>query len=237
MKTAVVLGVGPLDGLGSQLCQRFGQTHHVLIGGRTAQKIELTAKEIEKNGGSATAVVTDATNEADVNALIEQAGDQLDVAIYNAGNNMPGKIAEMTTQYFEDAWRIGCLGGFMFGRAAVKTFLKSGGGTLLFTGASASLRGRAGFGAFNSAKSGLRIMAMAMAKEYAADNIHVGHVVIDGPIGGEKIKTRFPDRAAQLGEAGMISIQGLVDAYQFLYNQPANAWTFEVDMRTSKENW
>jgi len=237
MKTAIILGVGPLDGLGSQLCQRYGKTHHVLVGGRTAEKIELTVKEIEKNGGSAQAVVTDATNEADVKALVDQAGDQLDVAVYNAGNNMPGKIAEMTTEYFENAWRIGCLGGFMFGRDAINSFLKSGGGTLLFTGASASLRGRSGFGAFNSAKSGLRIMAMAMAKEYAADNIHVGHVVIDGPIGGEKIKTRFPDRAAELGEAGMISIQGLVDGYQFLHNQPANAWTFELDMRTSKENW
>ncbi len=80
-------------------------------------------------------------------------------------------------------------------------------------------------------------MAMAMAKEYAADNIHVGHVIIDGPIGGEKIKTRFPERAAELGEAGLLSIPGLVDGYQFLYNQPANAWTFELDMRTSKENW
>ena len=107
----------------------------------------------------------------------------------------------------------------------------------MFTGASASLRGRPGFGAFNAAKAGLRTLAQAMAKEYGPDRIHVGHVIVDGPVGGEKIKTRFPERAEKLGEEGMISIQGIVDGYEFLYRQPTNAWSFEIDMRTSKEKW
>ena len=112
-----------------------------------------------------------------------------------------------------------------------------GGGTLLFTGASASLRGRANFGAFNSSKAGLRTLAQAMAKEYAAGGIHVGHVVVDGAIGGEKVMTRFPQYAEQLGEEGMISIEGIVDGFVFLYRQPKRAWSFELDVRTSKESW
>jgi NAD(P)-dependent dehydrogenase (short-subunit alcohol dehydrogenase family) len=110
-----------------------------------------------------------------------------------------------------------------------------GSGTLLFTGASASLRGRPGFGAFNSSKAGLRTLAQAMAKEYAADGIHVGHVVVDGAIGGEKIKKRFPETASR--EERLISIEGIVEAFAFLHKQPRRAWSFEIDVRTSTENW
>jgi NAD(P)-dependent dehydrogenase (short-subunit alcohol dehydrogenase family) len=130
-----------------------------------------------------------------------------------------------------------CFGGFLFGKAAAQQFLKSDGGTLLFTGASASLRGRANFGAFNSSKGALRNLAQAMAKEYGADGIHVGHVVIDGPIDGEKINKAFPEYAERLGEAGMIDINGIVDGFMYLYQQPRRAWTFEIDIRTSVEKW
>ena len=108
---------------------------------------------------------------------------------------------------------------------------------MLFTGASASLRGKPNFGAFNSSKGALRNLAQAIAKEYGPEGVHVGHVVVDGPIGGEKIMSRFPKYAEKLGQAGMISIEGIVDAYVYLYRQPRNAWTFEVDVRTSIENW
>ena len=110
-------------------------------------------------------------------------------------------------------------------------------GTLLFTGASASLRGRANFGAFNSSKGALRNLAQAMAKEYASDGIHVGHVVVDGPIGGEKIIKGIPEYAEKLGQEGMIDLKGITDAFSFLFHQPKNAWTFELDVRTSKEKW
>jgi NAD(P)-dependent dehydrogenase (short-subunit alcohol dehydrogenase family) len=106
---------------------------------------------------------------------------------------------------------------------------------LLFTGASASLRGRSGYGAFNSSKAGLRTLAQAMAKEYAGDGIHVGHVVVDGAIGGEKIKTRFPEAAGR--EERLISIEGIVDGFVFLQKQPPRAWSFELDVRTSHEKW
>ena len=164
-----------------------------------------------------------------------QAGP-LSVAIYNAGNNTPGKIVDMEAAYFERSWKICCFGGFLFAREAIKQ-MQASGGTLLFTGASASLRGRPGFGAFNSSKAALRTLAQALAKEYGPENIHVGHVIVDGAINGEKIKTRWPTYAEKLGDEGMISIDGIVDAYEFLYRQPNTAWTFEVDLRTSIENW
>ena len=141
----------------------------------------------------------------------------------------------MTAEYFEQSWRVVCFGGFLFGREAVRRMVPKGAGTLLFTGASASLRGRSGYGAFNSSKAGLRTLAQAMAKEYAADGIHVGHVVVDGAIGGEKIKTRFPEAASR--EERLISIEGIVDGFVFLHQQPPRAWSFELDVRTMHEKW
>ena len=236
-RKAIVIGVGPEDGLGGQLCVRFAERgHHVFIAGRTAAKVEELAGRI---GDNATPVVADATDEAQVAALFDTAdaaAGELALAIYNAGNNMPGRIADMEASYFESAWRVGTFGGFLFGREAVRR-MRGRGGTLLFTGASASLRGRANFGAFNAAKGGLRNLAQAMAKEHGEDGIHVGHVVVDGPIGGEKIKQGFPEFAERLGEDRMIDIGGIVDGYEFLYNQPRRAWSFEVDVRTSLENW
>ncbi len=238
MKTAVVMGVGPLRGLGAQLCKRFAQMgFHVLAAGRTPETLEAVVLDIDSDGGSAEPMVADATSEADVVALFDAAGDGLELAIYNAGNNMPGRIIEMDAQYFEDAWRVGCYGGFLFGREALRHLVPKRTGTLLFTGASASLRGRAKFGAFNSAKGALRNLAQAMAKEYGPEGVHVGHVVVDGPIGGDKIINAFPEYAEKLGEQGMISIDGIVDGFVYLYRQPPRAWTFEIDVRTAVERW
>jgi NAD(P)-dependent dehydrogenase (short-subunit alcohol dehydrogenase family) len=218
MGTAIVIGVGPDQGLGAQLCKRFAaEGLNVLVAGRAAS------------------VVADATSEKDIVALFDQAGDDLELAIYNAGNNTPGKIIDMEAGYFEQSWRVVCFGGFLFGRETVRRMVPKGAGTLLFTGASASLRGRPGYGAFNSSKAGLRTLAQAMAKEYAGNGIHVGHVVVDGAVGGEKIKTRFPDLASR--EDRLISIDGIVDGFVFLYKQPRRAWSFELDVRTSHENW
>jgi NAD(P)-dependent dehydrogenase (short-subunit alcohol dehydrogenase family) len=237
-KTAIVIGVGPDRGLGAQLCRRFAaEGLHVLVAGRTQARLDAVVEAIEQDGGRAEAVVCDATSEADTVALFDRAGDALDLAIYNAGNNTPGRIAEMEADYFEQSWRVCCFGGFLFGREAVRRMVPRGGGTLLFTGASASLRGRPFFGAFNSSKAALRTLAQAMAKEYAEEGVHVGHVVVDGAIRGEKVMTALPDYAEKLGEDGMISIEGIVDGYVFLYRQPRRAWSFELDVRTSLEKW
>ncbi len=237
MKTAIVIGVGPVQGLGAQLCIRFANEGlHVIAAGRTQEKLDAVVDYIAGQGNSAQALVADCQDETAIQALFDAAGDDLDLAIYNVGNNTPGRIDEMEASFFEYSWRVCCFGGFIFGKEAVKR-MKAKGGTLLFTGASASLRGRANFGAFNSSKGALRNLAQAMAKEYADDGIHVGHVVIDGPIHGEKILSLLPEYAEAIGEAGMISLEGIVDGYVYLYNQTSRAWSFELDVRTSKENW
>jgi NAD(P)-dependent dehydrogenase (short-subunit alcohol dehydrogenase family) len=236
MKTAIVIGVGPNLGLGAQLCRRFAANGlKVIVAGRTQSAIEAVAQDIGETGGQAVPVVADATSEGDIAGLFDIAGSDLDLAIYNAGNNTPGKIADMDASYFEQSWRVICFGGFLFGREAIRRMLPNKAGTLLFTGASASLRGRSGYGAFNSAKAGLRVLAQAMAKEYATEGIHVAHVVVDGAIAGDKIFRRFPDAVSR--EETLISIEAIVDAFAFLYNQPRRGWSFEVDVRTSQEKW
>ena len=210
---------------------------HVFAVGRTQERVEAVVADITNSGGQATAVTADATDEAQITELFERIGDGLELAIYNAGNNTPGRLVDMDADYFHNSWRVICFGAFLFGRAALRRMVAAGGGSILFTGASASLRGRPGFGAFNSAKAAMRNMAQAMAKEYAPDGIHVGHVIVDGGIFGDKILTRRPEIVERVGEDGLISIEGIVDAFVYLHNQPKSAWTFELDVRTSKENW
>ena len=238
MDKAVVIGVGPDQGLGAKLCQRFAKEGlHVFLASRSSENINNLAKQIEIQGGKATAIKTDATDEKQVISLFDQIGDGLKLAIYNAGNNTPGKILEMEADYFFNSWQVCCFGGFLFGKEAIRRFIPNKGGTLIYTGASASLRGKANFGAFNSSKAALRTLAQAISKEYGPDGIHVGHIIVDGIIAGDKfIKTR-PEIAAKMGEEGMINLEGIVDAYVYMYNQPSNAWSFELDLRTSKENW
>lgn len=237
MDSAIVIGVGPERGLGAALCRRFAAAGlHVYVAGRSQDKLEAVVATIRMRGGKATPVVADATSEADVTRLFAEVPSPLRLAVYNAGNNFSGRIAEMEAEYFERCWRVCTFGGFLFGREAVRR-MRGEGGTLLFTGASASWRGRAGFGAFNSAKGALRNLAQAMAKEYAAEDVHVGHVVVDGPIAGDKIINGFPAYAEKLGEAGMIDIEGIVDGFEYLYRQPKRAWSFELDVRTSEEKW
>ena len=232
------MGVGAEQGLGAQLAKRFAsEGMHVFIASRTQSRLDVLTVEIEQAGGKATAVCADSTNEEQVIQLFEKAGSGVNLAIYNTGNNYPGQIIDMDAEYFLKSWQSCCFGGFLFGREAVRRMVPSGKGSLLFTGASASLRGRANFGAFNSAKAGLRTLAQAMAKEYGAQGIHVGHLIIDGAIAGEKIKRHLPELAEKLGEDGMIKIEGIVDSYVHLYHQSPQSWTFELDLRTSIEKW
>lgn len=236
LRKAVIIGVGPDRGLGARLCKRFAaEGLEVVVAGRTKASLDAVVADIAGSGGRASSFVADATSEADVAALFDHAGDGVALAIYNAGNNTPGRIVDMDAGYFENSWRVACFGGFLFGREALRRMVSEKRGTLLFTGASASLRGRAGYGAFNSAKAGLRALAQAMAKEYGPDGIHVGHVVVDGAIDGDKIHDKFPDAIAR--REGLLDIEGIVDCYAFLHRQPRKAWSFELDVRTSNELW
>lgn len=240
MKTAVVIGVGPRRGLGGYLCETAArQGLHVVVAGRSLDKLGQVVAAIEAEGGNASAVICDATSEAAVVELINRAEEigPIDLAIYNAGNNMPGDYLEMEADYFEQCWRVGCFGGFLFSREALRKMTPRAEGCLLFTGASASMRGKPWFAAFTAAKGGLRNLAQSLARDFQPRGIHVGHVVVDGGIYGEKIETRVPDWYAEKGSEGLIDLQGIADAYLFMYGQPRNAWTHELNLRTHLEQF
>ncbi len=240
MKTAVVIGVGPLRGLGAVLCLTAAKAGlHVVVAGRTQAKLDAVAAEIESQGGQATAIACDTTEESQVISLMEQAEAiaPIDLAIYNAGNNMPGDYLEMEASYFETCYKVGLFGGFLFSREALRKMAPRGEGCLIFTGASASMRGKPWFAAFTAAKGGLRNLAQSLAREFQPRGVHVGHIVIDGGIYGEKIETRVPDWYKEKGSEGLIDLQGIADSYLYLYQQPRNAWTHELDLRTHLENF
>ena len=239
MKKALVIGVGPLNGLGGQLCRKIAQnSFEVFVAGRTKRSLDDVVNTILKDGNKAIPLVVDATDEDQIKNMIREVGPGLDFAIYNVGNSRPGKIIEMDASYFRESWESGCFGGFLFAKEVIKTFLfEKTAGTLIFTGASASLRGKSNFGAFNSAKGALRNLAQALAKEYAENSIHVSHVIVDGGLAGERIKQRLSDFEQRIKEGKLINIENVTDAYMFLYNQSKDAWTFELDLRTFQENW
>ena len=239
MKKALVIGVGPLNGLGGQLCKKIAQNNfEVFVAGRTKNSVDNVVDSIVQEGNKAKPIIVDSTDENQVKSMMDEVGSGLDFAIYNVGNNTPGKIIDMDPSYFRDSWESCCFGGFLFAKEVINVFLnESTPGTLLFTGASASLRGKANFGAFNSAKGALRNLAQALAKEYAENLIHVGHVIIDGGLAGEKIQQRVSDFDQRVRDGRLMDIDSVTDAYMFLYNQNKNAWTFELDIRTSKEKW
>ena len=238
-QSAVVLGVGASKGLGAALCRRFALGgFHVLVAGRTEEKITAVANEIKAVGGEATAQVCDATSEENIISLFDKAEsirDGLGAAVYNAGNNNRKPILEMSAAWFEDTWRVACYGGFLFGREAAGRLLPRGYGSVLFTGATASMRGKPPFTAFASAKAGLRIFAQAMAREFGPSGIHVGHVVIDGGINGDILNNRRPEAISERGEDGLLDIDAIADCFWQLHEQQRTAWTFEIDLRPYKE--
>ena len=239
MKKALVIGVGPLNGLGGQLCRKIANSNfEVFVAGRTSSSLDNVVNTILNDGNKAIPIVVDATDENQIKNMIKDIGPGLDFAVYNVGNSRPGKIVEMDANYFRESWESGCFGGFLFAKEVIKTFLlEKTAGTIIFTGASASLRGKSNFGAFNSAKGALRNLAQALAKEYAENSIHISHVIVDGGLAGERIKQRLSDFEERVKEGKLINIENVTDAYMFLYNQSKDAWTFELDVRTSQENW
>ena len=240
--TAVVAGVGAERGLGAELCRSFAaKGYHVLVAGRTPEKIAQVAETICKTGGSAESVTADTTREDDVIRLFDRAmspGDDreaADIVIFNAGNNRRIDFRELSAEQFEQFWRIGCFGGFLVGREAARRLAPLGRGTIIFTGASASLRGKPGFAHFAAAKAGLRMIAQSMAREYGPLGIHVAHVVIDGGIEGDRLLSRMPNLTAERGEDGLLGIDAIADTYWTIHKQKRSAWTQEVDLRPFKE--
>jgi len=239
-ETAIAVGVGPEAGLGGALCKRLAREGlHVLVAGRTPDKVETLAAAIRKAGGRATGVATDTAREQDVLDLFDRAEKEgpLEIVVYNAGNAAMGELHDMEASYFEQVWRVGCFGGFLVGREAVRRMLPRGRGTVIFTGATASMRGKPTTTAFASAKAGLRSLAQSMARADGPRGIHVAHVVVDGGIAGDKIIQGIPQFAQAMGEDGLVSLDGLADAYWYLHIQQRAAWTHELDIRTFKESF
>jgi NAD(P)-dependent dehydrogenase (short-subunit alcohol dehydrogenase family) len=241
---AVVIGVGAERGVGAALSRRFAKEgYHVLVAGRTAAKIGKVAETVRAAGGSATPVVADGTREADVVTLFDRAmaddadGAPADLFVFNMGNNAAVDFREMTAGHFEDSWRVGCFAGFLFGREAMRRLAPLGRGTVIFTGASGSLRGRPRFAAFNATKGGLRLMVQSMAREFGPEGIHVAHVIIDGGIEGDRLLSRMPDRAEKAGPDGLLNIEAIAENYWHLHRQQRSAWTQELDLRPYKETF
>ncbi len=229
-QSVLVVGVGAREGLGAAIAKRFADGgFSVTVAGRNAAKLAETAKAL----GDVEAVVGDASDPADVARFIAAANRRapLAVVVHNAGSNRPSPFLEVTSETFEQHWREHALGGFHVAQAALPVLLDNGGGSLFFTGASGSLRGKANFAPFAAAKAALRALAQSIAREFGPKNIHVAHVIIDGGIGGERLLSRLPQLREQRGPDGLLDIDAIAETYWSLHRQHRSAWTLELDLR------
>lgn len=232
--SVLVVGVGATEGLGAAIARRFGQGRYpVAIAGRNAEKLAATEAALKAAGITVASVVGDASVAADVRRFVAaaQALGPLSVAVHNAGSNRPSPFLKLSEAEFEAHWREHALGGFQLAQAALPVLLDRGGGSLFFTGASGSLRGKANFAPFASAKAAVRNLAQSIAREFGPQGIHVGHVVVDGGIEGERLLSRMPQLKDQRGPDGMLNIDAIAEAYWFMHHQHRSAWTLELDLR------
>lgn len=239
-QTALILGAGAPDGIGGALARKVaGQGFHVVVAGRTQAKIDLIAEEVRKAGGSIEAHQTDVTSSPALDQLFARlpADDPLSLVVYNAGINAMIPFETLTDAQMETFLDVCFKGGYLTAKRALPRLKAQGHGSLFFTGASASLRGKAEFGHFAAAKGALRNLAQALAREYGPHGVHVAHFIIDGIIGGARAKERLPDYLEGLGEDGALSPDAIADAYWYVHQQPRNAWTHELDLRPFKESW
>lgn len=225
----VVVGAGP--GLGAAVAARFARAgYHMVVSTRSDDNCEARAREIRQAGGSCEAIAADATEAGQVADLFEQVERRHgapSVVVFNAGAFEPSRVVDIDPGDFERCWRVGCLGGFLVGQQAARSMQRRGGGSLIFTGATASLRGGAGFANLAVPKFGLRALAQSMARELGPENIHVAHVIIDGQI-------LAPDRqhlVEQRGPDSLLDPAAIAEQYYQLHCQDRSAWTHELDLR------
>jgi len=236
----VALIVGAGDAIGSAIARRFAQEGlTVCAARRNVERLDGLIADIKADGGNAHAFALDARKEDQVTALfaqIEQDIGELEVVVFNVGANVPMTMVNTPSKKFFKIWEMACFAGFLTGREAAKVMQPRKRGTIIFTGATASTRGAAGFGAFASAKHGLRAIAQSLAREMGPNNIHVAHAVIDAPVDTAWIRENFPN-VDKLPEDGLVNPASIAEHYVFIHNQPRDAWTFEFDLRPWVERW
>jgi NAD(P)-dependent dehydrogenase (short-subunit alcohol dehydrogenase family) len=236
-----VLVVGAGDATGGAIARRFAREGYVAcVTRRDAAKLEPLRERIRTEGGIAHGFGSDARKEEAMVELVERIERDvapIEVAVFNIGANVRFGITETTARVYFKVWEMACFGGFLMGREVAKRMLERGRGTILFTGATASLRGREGYAAFAGAKAALRALAQSMARELWPKGIHVAHVVVDGAIDTEFIRSNFPERYAAKAQGGILDPEHIADAYWAIHVQPRDAWTHETELRPWIEAW
>lgn len=238
-KVALVIGAG--DATGGEIAKRFAREGYIAcMTRRNADKLQPLIDEIGQLGGKAYGFASDARKEEQVIELVEQIESSIgaiEVMVFNIGANVPCSILEETARKYFKIWEMACFSAFLTGREVAKRMVSRESGTIIFTGATAGVRGAAGFAAFAGAKHALRALAQSMARELGPRNIHVAHVVVDGAIDTDFIKETFPDLYAKKEQDGILNPVHIAENYWHLSQQPRDAWTHELDLRPWMEHW
>ncbi|MGR2921868.1 SDR family oxidoreductase [Acinetobacter guillouiae] len=238
-KVALIIGAG--DATGGAIAKRFAKGGYIsCMTRRNADKLQPLIDEIEQAGGIAYGFASDARKEQQVIQLIEEIESnigEIEVLVFNIGANVPCSILEETARKYFKIWEMACFSAFLTGREVAKRMVSRQRGTLIFTGATAGLRGAAYFSAFAGAKHALRALAQSMARELGPQNIHVAHVVVDGAIDTDFIKNSFPDLYEKKDQDGILNPEHIAENYWHLAQQPRDAWTHELDLRPWMEKW
>lgn len=237
-KVALVIGAG--DFLGGSIAYRFSREGYHSVITRRRGDMSATINRIIENGGSATGFHSDARDEQQVKSLIEDIETDIgpiDVFVFNVGGNVRYPVQQTTTRVYRKVWEMCALAGFITAREVSARMLQRNRGTIIFTGATASVRGAAGFSAFAGGKHALRALAQSLAREIGPEGIHVSHVVIDGPIDTASTRELFPAWFEQRPPDGIMKPDELAEIYWNLHCQPRSAWTFETDVRPFVEPW
>ena len=245
MKEKVALIIGAGDATGGAIARRFAREGYTAcVTRRSLDKLQPLLERIRADGGTAHGFASDARREEEVVALVEQIESTIgpiEVLVFNIGANVPCSILEETARKYFKIWELACLGGFLSGREVAKRMVAREGlahkGTIIFTGATAGLRGGANFAAFAGAKHALRALAQSMARELGPRGIHVAHVVVDGAIDTAFIRDTFPERYALKEQDGILNPDHIADNYWMLHKQPRDAWTHELDLRPWMEKF
>jgi Dehydrogenases with different specificities (related to short-chain alcohol dehydrogenases) len=241
MAACLVVGAG--DGVGGAIARAFaaeGLEVCVTRRARNLDQLEELAASIRSSGGKAHAYGVDARVEEEMVALVDRIEAEvgpLEVVVFNIGANVRFDLTETTSRVFQKVWEMACFAGFLTAREAARVMIPRGKGTILFTGATASIRGRQGFSAFSSAKHGLRAIAQSAARELGPKGIHVAHVVVDGAIDGVFARTNIPDREERLDRDAILKPEEIAANYVWLHKQQRSAWTHELDLRPWAEAW